>query len=368
MTSTVRFVEGLGFDIGADKKVKLVWDNGKAFDTVKGASVGYIPPHMYAHFAKDKEGKPGHYNLASDYKSMRDGKVSMQVAMTTCVIRAAGFSVAGLVLNRAEIVLEDAAKDETEADAQLADWLVKNAQPLKNVIQQSLSIMALNGISMVVNGHHYVAEQSMWSRFISASDWDNIVANLGLVNWEGAVYHDAFHMVDVDWLATEVTSSKSRFIGHVNGVVSKRIPAQPSGTLMIAVLLAMLNDLSAASPKLHEVFSAVKEPAERIQAIIRSAPLDWCAQFPRVTTNANLARVDKFAPISVVLYSYLNTVLEKKPTSLRSKALKAAAGKNTPQVIIGQQLAAKFPVAELDVETFADMIIAMISDVEVENK
>jgi hypothetical protein len=361
MAKLIRFADGVGFDIALDHKVKMVWQNGKAYESIKGASSSYVPPHMFAHFVKDKDNKPGHYNMASDYAAMKAANVAVGLAATICIIRASAFSMKDLVLNAAEIILQDTAADETGADQALADFLVKNTAHLKNVMQQSVSILALNGISMVVNGHHYIAEQSMWSRFAAAANWDVTVTGLGLVNWEGPIYHDALHMVDIDYIARKVTDPASDLIGHVNGVVSKRIPAQPSGTLIVSVFLAMLDDVAASNEMVTKFFHAARAPAESLQKRIMAAPLDWCAQFPRKNTAAHLREVDQFAPLAVILFAYLNTVLERKPTSLRSKALKSAAAKNTPHVIMGQQLAERYPVQELNEERFTAMMAAMIA-------
>lgn len=363
MSRELEFTAGVGYTVGADSKITMKWDNGKAYSAIRGATVSYIPKHYHAHFKRKEGGEPGDYSPGADYVSLTVGGVNKNLAFAIVTIRAAGFSLPDIVFNAAEIVLDDAAVLDIATDAELANHILAHQAALNNLIQQSLSIMALNGVSMVTSGHHYTAEAEVWNRFISATAFDTSVSQLRLAAYEGPIFHDTFHMVDIEWLAGMVCADSSALTGHINGVAAKRIPAQPAGTTIIAVLEAMLDDLKIVNAKLYAVFEPITVTIRQIQAKIRANPLDWCSQFNRKGTAKNMAEVEQFTGVAAMVYSYLNTVLTKKPTSLRSKALKSAVNRMTQQALIGQQLAEKFPVAEINVEEFTRTIEVVLKSI-----
>jgi hypothetical protein len=354
--STIRFAQNVGLDLGADGKMTVQWDNGHAYDMVKGATVSYIPKHMYAHFVFSGENTIKEYSPGSDFDAMTAAGVTMQNAIAVVFVRLVMTSIKDIRFNAAEVEKVKEVKKELGTNADISKLIKDNQQALSNLTQQGLTILALNGIQMISSGHHYVDTSGMWSRFAAATSFDDTVAKLKLTNHEGLLFHDAGHFIDIDWLAAQVASENSVFVGHVNGVASTRLPAVPAGTTLVGVLLAMIDDCKIVNPKIASMFTPFAEIAHELQKMIRASPLDYCAQFQRTNTSSNLKKLDRLVKPACILFGYLNKAMTRKSTALKAKSLQTAASRNASYTEMGGRLADAQPAVELTLETIAETL------------
>lgn len=365
MAGIVTFTEGCYFEFAEDGTLHLVWNNGNALNAVTGASLDYIPSHY--HWVAYRENAELHYDFAGQYTLLTENGVGATLAFIVCSMRQILASIRGIQFNLAEMDIRQARNAAGVFPPELIRSLQAHDNEFKSILNQTLSIVVCNGISSVSKGHHYIGNDSMWARLQGATKLNEPFEILNIADWEGAIFHDALHPIDVRWLAEKVCSNDldDIFKGHINGVALKRLPAIPAGTMMLTVIMAMMRDLEAYSPEIAGKMSRFEEPIKNLMTEIRNAPLDYCTHFQTAQTAENLKKIDAFAPVAAFLYGFLNAAKgdNRAPSSIQSKAIKSIANRNSNPTIMGTQLGATYAGAEISKEKVFEFIETLFNSI-----
>jgi hypothetical protein len=354
----LEFTDGCSFAADANGLISITWDNGNAIRAVKGAAVDYVDPKF--HFACQLNGATYTYNGAQDFARLTAGGVEAKLALIVVGIRKVAMSLPGCVLNNVECAIEPTTTAAGTISAQIMTTLVAQRRAFNAVIDLSLTILGLNGISLLTKGHHYVNTDSMWERLAAAVDLESMMTQLGVANYEGVIFHDALHPIDIAYKATLVTDAATPLIGKVNGVLMKRLPGMPAGTGTFFVTMAALEQVSVIRPQIQTLFQPALEAMRVVAKKIKSSPLEYCAVFQQAGTAVNLAEVSKYDPIGALVYGIASALMPKRASLLKSIAFKNNAQRNPGLMTVGREYGESMADAVFDDAAMTKVIQAMI--------
>lgn len=361
-TPDLSFAAGCTFSRATDGKVSFVWNNGNALQAVRGASVDYIDPkfHMAVSYVQNVPS----YEPAKDLGRLITSGVSAKLAMIIVGMRKVMLSFENIQLNAAE--LHTVAANDPDGVVPEADWavLTRNKDSYHAVIDASVTILGLNAISVLLKGHHYLSEDTMWTRLNSALDLEDHFTRLAIPAYDGPVFHDALHPVALDWKVRQVSETPSPLLGKVNGVLLKRLPGIPAGTAIVHVTAAAIRDLNVARPATREVTRGVLESLEHLIAEIQSEPLEWCAMFQRASTQANLAQVQHVEPLAALIHGAYSVVFTRRASILKSKAFGNNASRHPAMTEMGRAWGESLGEGEFSAETIADLFRSLENNID----
>jgi hypothetical protein len=341
---SIVFTTGCEFERATDGVIKVSWENGNALTAIRGASVDYVDPKW--HMACSFQGNVPTYEPAKDLGRLLNSGVDAKKALVCVGMRRATLSIAQIRLNIAEIHTVTAADEDGKIPEKEWQDLVDNSRAVKALIDLGPTILGLNGVSLLAKGHHYNPDDNMWNRLQSATNMDDIAAKAGVVGYEDAFFHDVLHPFDVDQKAEWVSKADSPLVGHVNGVLTKRMPATPSGTVIMFVTVAALDEIMATRGGKAEVLADPLVIFRSATEAIKRDPLQWCSAFQRANTAKNLALVDLVRPFCAFVYGIAVVLFDRKSTLLRSVAFKNNASAHPSATSLGKAFADELGDAE----------------------
>lgn len=350
----VKFANGCYFTRGAEGKIEIKWDNGKALVAVKGAAIDYINPAY--HMACTFEGNVPKYAPMKDLAKLIAASVNPKLALLVVGFRKVACSFETAVLNIAE--LQTVTETDPDGAITQVDWdtIMKNNPAYNAILDIAATVLGLNGISLMLKGHNYLDSDSMWARLESAVDLDANAAALGLSDYLGLLLHDALHPFSADWKVELASKVNSPLVGHVNGVLIKRMPGVPAGTTIVFVTKAAIDQLSLIRADASKAFEDVTTSLDLLISKIRAKPLDWCAMFQRSMTADNLAHVTKIEGMAAMVYGVCTVLFDRKMSIMKSASFKNNAAKHPAMVAIGANWAEEMEDLTLDAGTIAAML------------
>jgi len=347
------FAQGCHFTRAVAGSVTISWDNGIAVAAVKGASVDYVDPLYY--MSVTNFNNEVSYSATHDLARLIAGNVRPTLAMVIVGMRRVCLSFEGATINIAEThTVPVGVNDSTISED---DWriLTTNAIPYKFLLDLGATIMGMNGLSLMLKGHNYLDSDSMWDRLESATDLSTVAAPLALGDYADVIFHDALHAIDAEWKVGLVANVTSPLLGHVNGVLLKRMPGVPAGTTLVFVTHAALTELMLVRGAVKTQAEPILEGLAALQARIRASPLDWCTVFQRAVTARNLAEVVKVEPLGAFVYGMCTKVFEKKVSLLKSAAFKNNSQRHVGMTKLGAEFGETLAAAELGENALGDL-------------
>lgn len=332
--------------VDKDGKFFLEWNDGKALAATRGATIDYIASHFHIHLARDTFA----YSAGDDYDAMIKGGVDGSLALIIVLMRQVVVGIDGIAVNGSETVYVDKIKDELALSAKVQANLKDYASAFSTMVQQSVSILALNGISLISRGHHYNEADQFWGRLDNATDMSTKMSDLKVADWAGAVYHDALHVFDYDKIASMVTFKTGGLETHVNGSVLKRLGTMPAGTTILGIIIQQIDTVNMYNAALGAKFANTRDALVNLTNKIRERPLDYCVHFKRSGVNERLANVGAFEAIAVFLHGYIRTVEAKKSTLTSAKSVENLAKRMQDMYVLGVTAAATYTKVELTAE------------------
>lgn len=316
----VTFTDQCYFERTANGRVAVTWDNGRALNAIRGAAIDYIPAHF--HVTCTLVGNVRTYSPGHDLHRLIAGGVSPKLALIVVGLRRAVMSIANVTFNLAEVAISN--PNDPVGEIPLPDFqtLVNFNLSFNVVIDQALTILGLNAISVLSKGHHFHDGDPMWNRLESAVNLDEHMGKLGISDYAGVLYHDALHPIDLEWKVGLATNPNSPLFGHINGVLMKRLPGMPAGCSTLFVALASAKTLVTYHLGLAEPLRPFIEAANTLTAEIVAAPLNFCAVFQRAVTKANLDRVSAFDPLAAFIYGLITSAFGRKTSQAKSIAFR----------------------------------------------
>jgi hypothetical protein len=362
MSTVYKFADSCSITFNADRQVNVAWENGKALEAVTGAAIDYIPRHMKltCNFVENKY----EYNFQAQYELMVGGGVTPKLAFIICLMRKIVFGLENIKLNSAEVATVAGTKEDVVFAQDVVQMVDTFPEVLQAILNQSVTILALNAISILVQGHHYQESQSVWRNLNKATNLSDHFEKLGIADWEGPIFHDTFHPFDIHTLAKWACDEKSVFAGKVNGVATKRLPANPAGTIILSVCDAMLHDIAGLVPKVYKAVKSIRKKIKDLQDSIKKSPLDWCAHFTGKDTAVNLSKVTEFERMAAFLYGVLEAATRegKKPSALRSQAVKGCINRNFGVYQMGLNAGERLKREEISVENLMGYMEKLTAD------
>jgi hypothetical protein len=315
----------------------LDWVNGNAVEAVTGASTDYIAPHF--HVAMVFADNAYTYAPEVDLAKLVEGGVQPRLAVIIVMMRRIVFSIPGVVVNRAEIKRTRDPAIQTGAVIDEAEWsaLAARRGAVMGILQMTYTILGINAYSMITKGHHYVADDPVWARLNDAVTLDELFTLVGISNWEGAIFHDALHPYALEWKARLVTTNDSVIIGKVHGVLSRRLPATPAGTSIIAATIAAIGQLVIVRPSCGIILTPLKIALDKLKGEIIAEPLNWCATFQQAATVGNLQRVQVYEPFAAFVHGMCVALFPRKSSLLKSPAFASNATRNPAYAARGNE-------------------------------
>lgn len=360
------FTDKCKFTIDENNVCTLDWDNGNALQAVTGATTGYIPKFMYLTCIRHNQELQ--YNFHAQYRAFVEGGLDPKLAFIICAMRKVVSGMKNITYNLAEISVVGDRQENAEFHKDVVDMLKSKGQVVTQVIKQTLSIIGLNGLNMVVNGHHYTPSSRMYARYLKAVPLTTMFDDLGIADWNGPLFHDAFHPIEIRYLARLVCTDDSWLVSHVHGVVSRRIPAFPAGTTSIGLMDALRKQLIAFVPEFEDVSVAIESLCARAIGLIRSAPLDYCATFQQANTIKNLETIRKCDPLVAFLSGAVKKASEildmPNLSTLTAKSLGNVQNSNPEAYVAGVNYATALVKKEVDAEKLKDYIHNMVKSLE----
>lgn len=368
------FTDKCRFTLDEGNRCKLEWDNGTALSAVTGATTGYIPKYM--NLTCTRTNNVTSYNFAAQYRALVAGGVEAKLAFIIAAMRKVASSMHAITYNLAEITVVEDRQEDAELHQDVATMLANQGAVVTQILRQTLSIIGMNGLNMVINGHHYTPSAKMYMRYLKAVPLMAAFDDLGIADWMGPVFHDCFHPIYVQYLASLVCKEDSWLVGHVHGVVSRRIPAFPAGTTSIGLMDALRKQLVAFVPEFQDLNESINSLVKRVTAMIREAPLDYCATFQQANTIKNLEMIRKFDPLVAFLSGSVrraSEILEMSSLStLTAKSLGNVQNSNPEAYISGVSYAEALVKKEVDVDKLrtyiGNLIESLQGEVEPEEK
>jgi hypothetical protein len=356
------YAKGCYVSIDENNMAQIEWDNGAAVKATRGAAMDYVPSSMFLHYKRNE------YAFGADFESMVNGKVDARLAWIVCMCRKVVFSLNRVEVNQAESVVVNAVGSSVRVTDAVTKMLKDNGNIVNAIVQQAMTIFALNGESLISRGHHYNESDNFWTRFQAATLIDEHFATLRIPNWTSTMYHDMMHPFDYDWMASLVTAKDSVLSQHINGVALKRLGVMPAGTTSLALIPPLLEEIRARSARLSEALSKISPTVEAKMIAIKAKPLDYCAHLQRVGTADKLAEIARFEPVVVFMYAYLRAAGVKKTTVLNAKSLENMAARNSVANTLGVQAFAAFGMDDVSPEELlakvSRMVASLVPDIE----
>jgi hypothetical protein len=366
--ATIEIAPSCSFTRNADGTFAIEWDNGHAIKSVRGAAIDYVDPMF--HMAVTRAGNELTYAPLHDLKRLTDGGIAASLAMVVVGMRKVCSSFQGVVLNIAEvtIVAETDAKGTLTAD----QWevITKQAIAFKGLLDLAPTILGLNGLSLMLKGHNYIESDSVWSRLEAATDLESLVSNLGITDYSGTLYHDALHPFDAEWKVQLAADVGSEIVGHVNGVLIKRMPGVPAGTTLVFVTLAAIEQIKVLRPATIKVFGKFESELQKLASRIRNDPLDWCVVFQRAATAGNLAEVARIEALCAFIYGMCQALFDRKMSIMKSASFKNNANRHTAMAAVGKEWATEMAEAAITNKQVKKMLrdLMIAADMEVEDE
>lgn len=343
--AALEFTQACTFTRDTDGSVQVAWHNGNAVLAVRGASIDYVAP-LY-HMCVTYNGNNPSYAPAQDLARLINNGVSAVMAMIIVGMRKVCLSFPGATLNLAET--HTVAETDRAGVIPAADWqlLQQNFASYKLALDMAPTIMGMNGLSLMLKGHNYLDTDSMWTRLEAASALEENLAPLNLGDFTGTLYHDALHAIDAEWKVGLVANAGSALVGHVNGVLLKRMPGIPAGTTLVFVTIAALKELALARSSIEAQIAPLVDGLEALAGRIRAAPLDWCTVFQRANTATNLAEVARIEPLAAFVYGMCSKIFEKKVSLLKSQAFRNNASRHVGMSKLGADFGTTLEAPEM---------------------
>lgn len=354
----VEFTTGCTFTRDDDGTISIAWDNGHAVTAVRGAAIDYVDPMF--HMAVTRAGNDLTYAPEQDLKRLLDGNIPGVMALVIVGIRKVCSSFEGAQLNIAEVATvndSDASGSVTEAD-----WkrVTGNVGAFRALLDIGPTILGMNGLSLMLKGHNYIEADSMWSRLEAAADLETLVTPLGLMDYSGRLFHDALHPFVAEWKVALAADVASPLVGHVNGVLVKRLPGVPAGTTILSVTLAAIKEIKLIRPAVAKSVAKLEASLKALQARVRAAPLDWCAVFQRGVTAQNLAEVSKLEPLCAFIYGACTALFDRKMSIMKSASFKNNASRHTAMTAVGNEWAESLVATKMTPDAIAKIFNALI--------
>jgi hypothetical protein len=338
-------------------KYALTWDDGKAVQATRGGAKDYIPNHMKMHF----DAKTHAYAPNDDYAAMVAAKVDSMLAFLIVLMRQIAVSLPGTLVSETEALYVDVVIDSMALDNKVLTALEVHGKAIDSICQQTFTIMALNGISMISRGHHYSADDKFWDRFKTAVAFDDDMSRLKVTNYEGAILHDLLHPLDIDYLARMASDVQSPLRTKIHGVASKRLGTVPAGCTVVQLFIVMLERIQFKNKEFASAFTEVRVVAvERLEEI-RIHPLDYCINMPRSVTENNLSRVVVFEPLVALCLGYLQNLenVDNRDTLISAKSLKNVRDRQAAAYELGRAAAETYKPEKLD-KTFVNNAVGLL--------
>jgi len=361
VNSIFRYTDGCEIVKLSDDTVTVIWNNGAAVEATRGASLDYIAKHMHLHCDMTQS----HYDIMADYKAMTDGKIHPKLAWVVCMMRQLVFSLKVVKVNIAETVFAEIRDGPITVHADVIKMMADNSVALTAIMQQAFTVLAMNGESLLGRGHHYRDDDKMWSRFINATQFDEHMTKLGIASWADAVFHDAFHPFDYDWLAGLVADKNSSIKSRINGVAARRLGTLPAGTTALGLVKPLLDDLRVRNTVLAEALSPIALIAEAAMTKIRKNPLNYCIHLARVDTAEKLAEVSRIEPAIAFMAGYLKALGVKGSTAMLAKSLTNIAQRANAAYLLGQAAATAYPAEAKSANLILTEVSALINGIEI---
>jgi hypothetical protein len=360
--AAIEFTDGCTFSRDADGHIGIVWDNGHAVTAVRGAAVDYVDPKF--HMAVTRAGNALTYAPLPDLKRLIDGGITPILAMVVVGMRKVCASFEGVTLNIAETTLVD---DQAERGVlSEADWqrIAANVAAFRALLDLGPTVLGMNGLSLMLKGHNYIDTDSMWSRLEAALDVETLVAPLGIMDHSGTLYHDALHPFAAEWKVSLAADVQSPIVGHVNGVLLKRLPGVPAGTTIVFVTLAAIGEIKLIRPQTARAMRILEKALTRLRNEIRNAPLDWCAVFQRASTAENLSKVSALEPLCAFIYGACSALFDRKMSIMKSASFKNTSGRHTAMTSIGREWAEALETIPMDASAVAKIFRDLVAKVD----
>jgi hypothetical protein len=340
-----------------ERTVTVTWNNGKAYGATRGATIDYVPRHMFLHIANGDKS----YNMASDYAAMVAGAVAPKLAWIICMVRRVAMSMTGVQVLGAETIYTGTSLDSFEVAADVMTMLTENAQVVNSIVQQTFSVLALNGQSLIQKGHHYTEEDAAYERLVTATGLDTKFTALRITNWTNALFHDALHPLDYDWVASLVVRSSSGLRERVHGVANTRMNVLPAGCTHLGLVRPLYEEILGRNGALAAGIRAVVVQVDDYIEVVKAQPLDYCAHFQRAGTAERLQELAKFEVVPAFQTGYLKKLGVKKLTVLAAKSLQGIAARHPAAYLLGEAAADKFPLAERSTEEIMQTLGAIFN-------
>ena len=363
--SLLTFAPSCTFERGPDGLINVSWENGLAVKAVRGASIDYVAPKF--HFKCMMKANVCEYSPTHDLAYLVEGGIGEALALVIVGMRKVVLSFEGATLNLAEI----SPVSNTDPVGVLTDatWrrLQENAPAFNLLLDLGITITGMNGLSLMLKGHNYVETDSMWARFESATDFETHASALGITDYSGVLFHDALHALEAEWKVGLVSAEKSTIIGHVNGVLVKRLPGIPAGTTLVFVTIAALKEIKLARAELSNTLTTIIKSLEHLARRIREAPLNWCSVFQRADTAANLSTVSKVEPLAAFVHGACTKIFERRMTILRSAAFRNNAARNAAMATLGAAWGESLKEVDVTGDILKDLFGNLAEDLDAES-
>lgn len=353
----IRFADGCTLARNANGSVTINWVNGNAVGAVKGAAIDYVAPHF--HMACTMSNNAPVYQANADLSRLVNGGVPVRLALVIVGMRKIALSLPDVALSMSEVhVVADNAGNGMVPEADF-DHLITHRIAFLGVIDLSLTILGLNGLSLLNKGHHYKDEDSVWERLSSAVSLDDMMETLGIQNYEGNLFHDAMHPIDIAFKARLVAQLPSALTGHINGVLQKRLPGVPAGTAVLFVTLAAIDQLMIARMTTTDTLTPIRDRMALIARLVRGNPLEWCSVFQVAATGENLAQIVTLEPACAFIYGACKQAFGRSTTILKSLAFKNVGSRHPAMATLGKT----YVESLADEVASAEMIQALLQKV-----
>lgn len=355
MADTIDLFAHCVFIRSADGKLVIEWHNGQSLNAVTGASIQYIPVHMRMTGTLDNGDFT--YDASRDVARMIAGGVNGKLAMVVAAMRKAVLAMPSSVVNLTECWIATVDDDVATVDAADFARLRDNSAAFAGVVQQAITILAMNGLSMLNKGHNYITSDKAWTRLVQATGLDDHFEKLGLADWEGSVFHDALHPFDLAWKARLVIEKSTPLSGHVHGVAMVRMPGVPAGTAVVGVTMAAIDDIIALKPTASNQLAPFRETLRCLLTRIKAEPLNWCVHIGGRGTAANLANVKLVEGNCAFVFGVASFLFDRKSTILKAQSLKNVAARNPARVKLGATYAEGLPDEELTADNVDTLLV-----------
>jgi hypothetical protein len=342
------------FKRDAEGKLVITWHNGQSMNAVTGASIQYIDVHMRMSGMMNTRGYE--YTPSVDVHRMVTGGLDAKLAVIVAAMRRTVLAMKSATVNLTECWIIEPA--DVNADINQEDFtkLRDNASAFAGIVQQSITILAMNGLSMLNKGHNYLTYDKAWGRLVQATGLDDHFEKLGITDWEGTIFHDALHPFDLAWKARLVISKDTPLNGHIHGVAMVRMPGVPAGTAIVGVTITAIEDIIAIRPAAEAQLGPFRKVLLSIQRRVKNEPLNWCTHIGGSGTAKNLANIKLVEGNCAFVGGVAKHLFDKKATILQSKSLNNVIARMPARVKLGVTYAEMLPESDLTNENVSSLL------------